>query len=262
MRITYLGNCSNQTEQYEATNLVVEAGGQVMLVDTGPGVVQQMLAAGYDFVDIDTILITHSHADHTAGFPYAMFQLHSELLTGTKKSDPIRVVATDNVYEGVMETTVQCYPPDGLQSFETEHTAIPNGERMTFGLGKASVTTCPVEHTVETFGLRIEHEDAAFSYSADTVYTEEFVNLATGSDAISHEAMAPDSMSEMMEQIKHGTAREAGQAAADAEAPELLLHHLLPQFRRDYMELVREASEEYDGKIMIPDQHTTFTYHV
>jgi phosphoribosyl 1,2-cyclic phosphate phosphodiesterase len=47
------------------TSIVVEQGGQRLLVDTGPDMRSQLLAAGIGRVD--AILYTHAHADHITG---------------------------------------------------------------------------------------------------------------------------------------------------------------------------------------------------
>lgn len=61
------GRCdpSNPKNRRGRASLLVEQGGTTILVDTGPDMRAQLLAAGV--AKIDGVLITHDHADHTHG---------------------------------------------------------------------------------------------------------------------------------------------------------------------------------------------------
>lgn len=48
------------------TSLMVETGGKVFVIDTGPDFRQQMLRANAR--QLDAVIFTHAHKDHTAGF--------------------------------------------------------------------------------------------------------------------------------------------------------------------------------------------------
>ena len=72
-RVVVLGNCANQTSEYETTNFILDFGCPRILFDAGPGAVKQMLCAGFAAGDIDMVVLTHSHGDHTLGFPYFAF---------------------------------------------------------------------------------------------------------------------------------------------------------------------------------------------
>ncbi|CAL75356.1 Ribonuclease Z (EC 3.1.26.11) (RNase Z) (tRNase Z) (tRNA 3 endonuclease) [Bradyrhizobium sp. ORS 278] len=49
--------------------LLVQAGGQRILVDCGEGIQRQLLASGAGFRRLDRILLTHGHLDHVLGIP-------------------------------------------------------------------------------------------------------------------------------------------------------------------------------------------------
>lgn len=56
---------NNEKDKRLRTSIAIEIEGQNWVVDTGPDFRQQMLRAG--IVDLDAVLFTHEHKDHTAG---------------------------------------------------------------------------------------------------------------------------------------------------------------------------------------------------
>ena len=46
MKVTFLGHCANQTATNEAVAFIVDCGETSILIETGPGIVRQLLRAG------------------------------------------------------------------------------------------------------------------------------------------------------------------------------------------------------------------------
>ena len=64
MRITVLGKSPAwQDADGACSGYLVEGGGQVVLLDCGPGVFAK-LRRFVDYVDVDAVVISHLHADH------------------------------------------------------------------------------------------------------------------------------------------------------------------------------------------------------
>ncbi len=100
-------------------------------------------------------------------------------------------------------------PLDDVYMF---HTLRPD----TFSIGPFTVTADRVEHPVETYGVRIEHDGKVLAYSADTAPCDALVRLAAGADAFLCEAsyLASDDNPPGL----HMTGRDAGEAATKAGA--------------------------------------------
>lgn len=252
MRVTYLGNCSGATGRFAATNLLVDLPDRTVLVDAGPGAVSRIYDLGRSVTEIDTVVVTHSHGDHTLGVPYVLFRQFAERLGGAAGPDEIDLVTTPALAEGIEAMWSFCYPPGEYEAFDVVHRPIDADAPDEVDLGRTRLRTTPVDHAVPTVGLRFDAPGGSFSHSADTVYDERFVDLAAGSDLCSHEAMGPDAMADLLANVRHGTAREAGRAAADAAVGRLLLHHLHPDYRLDYGSLLDQAGDAYDGPIEVP----------
>ena len=51
------------------TALLVRSNTTTVLVDAGPGMTRRLVEAGFGPTDVDAVVLTHHHFDHTAGFP-------------------------------------------------------------------------------------------------------------------------------------------------------------------------------------------------
>ena len=104
-----------------------------------------------------------------------------------------------------------------------------------------------MNHPVETFGFRIEHDGQAVAYSADTGPAPELVRLAHGADVLLCEASfldGPDLPPDL-----HLTARQAAQHAVKAGVGELILTHLVAW--NDPAATIEQAGTAFDGPLSL-----------
>ena len=102
-----------------------------------------------------------------------------------------------------------------------------------------------MNHSVETFGFRVEQAGWRLAYSADTGESDALVRLAEGADVLLCEASfrsGPDNPPNL-----HLTARQAGEHAARAGAGQLVLTHLVPGSDREGS--LAEAAASYRGPL-------------
>lgn len=250
--IEFLGTCANQTADQEPVALVLQTGDDRVLVDTGPGIVRQIYRSGRNVCDFDTILVTHCHGDHVAGFPYFIWSYFYEAMQGLTPPDEIRVLGLPDVVAGLEATLRFCYNPD-VWPFTVKFEGVEPAGRTELQLKSSTITTVPVDHSVPTIGLRLDCSDGAASYSCDTLYTAEFVDVARDSNLMVHEGFVTDDRKELSVRTRHGTAREAGRAAREADASQLAMVHFFPPYAQDLVPLLVEAREEFAGEVFIPE---------
>jgi ribonuclease BN (tRNA processing enzyme) len=118
----------------------------------------------------------------------------------------------------------------------------------TFPLGPFTVTAERVNHPVETYGVRIEHEGRSLAYSADTGPCDALVRLAQHADVFLCEASYLDGEDNPPD--LHLTGREAGEAAAKAGVGQLLLTHLVTAWG-DPAATYEAASGSFSGPVWL-----------
>ena len=152
------------------TSLLLTVGDRRLLVDTGPDLRRQLLAACSP--SIDAVVWTHGHYDHFMGF--------GEFY---RVQEPPPVHAAPEVLEYCARVfSFLSFPQSAHAPFEP------------FDLCGARITLVPVNHPPQpTYGLRIEADGAVLAYTADTRadIPEASLDLLCGADLLLLDAIAP-----------------------------------------------------------------------
>src|SRR5260370_38024403 len=82
--VTLLGtSASVPSADRNHSGLLVEAGGDRVLVDCGEGTQRQLLRSGAGFRRLDRLLLTHAHFEHVLGLPRLLSTLRLQ-----QRADP------------------------------------------------------------------------------------------------------------------------------------------------------------------------------
>jgi ribonuclease BN (tRNA processing enzyme) len=226
-----------------ASCYLIEADGFRLVVDLGNG----SLGALQRFApldEIDAVCLSHLHTDHCIDMcSYFVVQRYHP--DGPRPRIPVYGPA------GTARRLASAVAPnsslDVTDAFDFRTLAAG-----TFELGPLRVTTAHVNHPVETFGFRVEHDGQVLAYSADTGPSDELVKLAEGADVMLCEASFLDGPGRPAD--VHLTAREAAQHAARADVGALVLTHLVPW--NDQAATLEQASQAFDGRLLLASPGT------
>jgi ribonuclease BN (tRNA processing enzyme) len=240
MRLTVLG-CSGSFPGPEAacSSYLVEAGGFRLLLDLGNGALGA-LQRYTDPYQVDAVVLSHLHPDHC-------IDLCSYYVMRRYRPD------------GPVPARLPVYAPAGAARRMARAYDLPPGEDMgevfdfrvlgpgSLRLGPFLLRAARVNHPVETYALRLEHEGSSLTYSGDTGECAALVELATGTDLLLCEA----SFQEGRETVPdlHLTGRQAADHARLAVAGHLLLTHIPPW--TDPARTLAEARENYFGPVAL-----------
>lgn len=272
MHVTLLGTGSPvPTLERAGTSLLVDAGGDRLLVDCGPKTTHRLIEEGVDPGTVETLFFTHRHVDHDADFFHfavASWSLGRESLsvygpagTGDLVDALGDLYAADIAYRKRFD-----YPEGGM---DVDVTTVTPGFAAARDGWRA--TAHPVEHSVETYAYRFEADGASVVVSGDTRHVDDLADFAAGADVLVQDACAfaeavsdPDEpvvwerlteplSDEHLETLRrtHCTPGEAGEIAAEAGVDTLVLTHLLPY--RDTAALRGAAAETFDGRVLVAE---------
>lgn len=127
--------------------LMIRYNGKIIMIDCGEGTQIPMKLTGWGFKSVNTILVTHFHADHISGLPGFLLTLGN-----SSKEDILEIygpLGMQKVYNGL---TVIC--PE--LPYNTLISEIPYSEVSNFTTSGLSVTSVPVDHTMPCLAYIIE----------------------------------------------------------------------------------------------------------
>ncbi|WP_281690701.1 MBL fold metallo-hydrolase [Pseudonocardia thermophila] len=253
MRLTVLGcSGSGPGPDSPASGYLVQAGDTAVTLDLGNGT----FGALQRFLDpwaLDAALLTHLHPDHCADVAalvvWRRYHPHPPFDPAQRK---LPVLAP----EEAAERLARAYAPSRAELPETDLTDGFDFRVLTDGtvtaVGEVTVRAARVDHPVEAYALRIEHEGRALVYSGDTGPSAGLVELARGADVLLCEAtwphVVPGRWTEPPPGV-HLSGRQAGEHAAAAGVGRLLLTHVPAWYAG--ADLLAEATEVFDGPVEV-----------
>ena len=258
------------------TSLLVRWEGKELLIDCGEGTQIAMHAHGFSCRHINTILLTHFHADHTAGLPGLLLSMAK-----ADRTEPITIIGPKGLPEilkGVylvaryipfeihymeLEENEQKFDVDDLhiRAFSLRHSVPCYGyelnleRRPKFDVEKARENYVPLQawnmlqkgSNVELNGVTYTPEMVMGTarrgikvvYATDTRPVSAIGEHAKGADLLIAEGMYGDPEKlENAKQNKHMMMREAAEIAKEADVRELWFTHYSPSM---YEPLIYEA---------------------
>ena len=159
------------------------------LIDCGASSVVALKKSGIDRNAIDTILITHVHADHFGGIPF--FILDAQL--AAKRAEPLLIAGPPGLpgwYDRLLAAT---FPGERTLPYPLTLREVDIGKPNT--LGGLRVTPFAVKHADNAgpcLAYRIEVGDKVLCYSGDTEWTDALLEAAQGADLFVCEAYTFD----------------------------------------------------------------------
>ena len=214
------------TAEHAASGYYVNIDGFKLWMDCGGGTWQKLISL-VDYADLDGVLLTHRHPDHTID----VFQLFHAMAYGERDLPSIPLWAPEETVGRITGFSTELH-----EAFEIN--TIHAGGVIDIGGAKASFVE--MKHSVQTCGVRLEHSGAVLAYTADTGPGSDFHTLAGNADVFVCEATFQDSDQPWWE--GHMSATQAGRVAAEVGAARLVLTHLPPD--RDYQVSLSEAQRE------------------
>lgn len=173
------------------TCLMLEAGGDTLLVDLGASAMLALVRAGVQTNTISTILFTHFHGDHFAGLPF--FLLDACFIA--KRTQPLTIAGPQGVEQRARATMEAYYPGvlAGHAGFPLRFIEVSPGAGGP--LGKVTVEAFPMVHDAAAGpcqGYRLTHGGRTLAFTGDTGWTDALIPLARDVDLLVSECCFVD----------------------------------------------------------------------
>lgn len=219
MRLTVIG-CSGSLPRPDtaASCYLVEAAGFRLLLDLGSGAIGPLQRV-LNLRGIDAVLLSHLHADHCLD----LCGLYVALKYGPGAEAGQRLAVHGPA--GSAERLAAAYGyPEGRELDEVF--AVHEVAAGDWRLGPFTVSARRVEHPVEAYAYRLEHDGRVLAYSGDCAPCPGLDVVAAGADLALVEAGFEESPDNPPGH--HHTGREAGELAARARVGRLVVTHVPP----------------------------------
>jgi ribonuclease Z len=268
----------------------VVAGGELFLVDVGPGSAETVLA-DLPMDALSTILLTHFHSDHIGDLGEAVMQ--SWVAGRTRPLDVYGPVGTARVVAGFREAYAQDtsyrvahhgeeYMPRAAAATVAHEVPLdddPAASAVVLERGGLRVTMFRVDHRpVEpAVGYRFDYHGRSVVVSGDTRKSASLVQHAKDADLLVHEVLQPELIERAVAVARklgrarlaklgtdtisyHTSPREVAEVARGAGVRHLVLTHLVPPpanflIRRMF---TRGMAEVYAGEITVGEDGMRF----
>lgn len=291
LHVVICGTGSPLTDANRASACVaVVAGGEVILIDTGPGSWRQVALNKVPAQNVSAILLTHFHSDHIGDLGEAITQ---SWLAGRAK--PLEVYGPPGV-EKVVAGFAQAYSLD-VDYRIAHHTeqilpraasgAVSREVRLqtadaaatVFERNGLRVIAFKVEHdpVKPAYGYRLDYRGRSAVISGDTTKSANLVRHATGADLLIHEVLAKDVLTFASNNLEragdkrratltrdiidyHTSPVEAAEVAAAAKVETLVFTHMVPPINPPVTEqmFLRGVADIFKGKVVIANDGLRF----
>lgn len=234
MKLSIMGYWGGYPGRDGASSMyVLEKNDFLLVIDVGSGGLAKFQKY-YHITDIDAVLLSHYHADHIADVGVLQHaRLVQTYITGNEEQLPIY---------GHQEDEEQFY---ALNHDFTK--AVRYDPNNVLKIGPFFIRFLKTKHSVPCFGMRITDGESTIIYTADSAYQEEWNKFSLDADLLL--ADCNFYAHQNGEEAGHMTSTEVGRIAKNARVKEVILTHL-PHYG-DHKDLVKEAREQFDGKVSL-----------
>ena len=236
-------------EHHENTHMIVVGKQRIVLIDCVDSTILRLKRIGVDFNYLSDLILTHFHPDHVSGVPQLLMNMW---LMG--RILPLNIYGLHHTLDRIEDLMGFYGWSEWSDFFPVVFNRLPMQDMFSvFECEEFHIFATPVKHLIPTIGLRIEFlkSKQVLAYSCDTEPCPQIIRLADGANVLIHEAsgLLPG----------HSSAKQAGEAAAQAKVSELyLIHYPTGKFAGD--DLLSEARTEFEGPVTLAEDFVSLNF--
>jgi len=211
-----------------------------ILIDSGSGTARKMLEVGITYLDLDLLLYTHIHPDHSSDLVPILFACKYADLPRKKDLLCVGGPGFKHYFDQLKGIYGSWIDPQSYRLTVEEISESP----LLFQDMK--ILSKPMAHIPESVGYRIEFKDGkSIAISGDTDYCKNIIDLAFEVDLLVLECSFPDE-----KKIEgHLTPSLAGRIGLESNCKKLLLIHFYPIC--DSFDILEQCRNVYQDEIIL-----------
>ncbi len=236
--------------------------GSRVLLDAGGGAFERLGRSGIGASQLDLVLLTHLHIDHSGGLAPVVF---SAFLEGRTETLTVVGPTPRGGLPGVGRFCEALFGADGAWSYlhsfdgfgirpvETSSELEGATARAVIDHAGVSVVSVAVPHgEMPAVAYRVECDGHTIVHSGDVQSAHPpLVELADGCDLLIHPLALPERETENGHLFAKPSA--VGRVARDSGCKRLLLTHVFPTLEGELDEAVALVRDSYDGELLVAE---------
>ena len=248
-----------------SSSYIVEVNGTPrILVDAGPGMFLRVGELNVNLEQVDTVLLTHLHIDHTGDLP-GFFLARALTVSGSSTRFNVFGPTAGGAFPSTTRFLSLLFEKSGAWEYQKTFGA----DEDIRGVDLPTELTSPESVIVAKDGLRItavathhddcpsvayrvdyQNESVAFSGDMDASALPNLIHLAKGcSLLVFHCAVLDPPNSPALLYTFHTAPRKIGEAARDAQVKQLLLSHTAPDVESASRSVLQSIHASYKGPV-------------
>jgi ribonuclease Z len=259
MKLTMLETGNAIVTECYNTCFVLDDDGKCLMVDGGGGstVLAQLKHAGYDWMDMRHIFVTHKHVDHLLGIVWMMRMICQSMGHGSFQGEAY-IYSHAEVLELLRDMAGKLLRADDVHHIDERLHLVELTDGQALDIIGHQTTFFDIDSTkARQFGFSMElDDDKRLVYCGDEPLSEAGRPYARGAEWMLHEAFCLYSQADIYKPYEkhHSTVKDACEVAEELGVRNLLLYHTEDRNIARRKELyAAEGKPYFTGPLWIPD---------
>ncbi len=263
MKLTMLGTGNAHVTEYYNTCFVIEDKGQYFMVDGGGGstILRQLKYAGYNWMDMRHIFVTHKHVDHLMGIIWMVRMICQFMNEGTYKGEAY-IYSHKEILDLIRDFAGKLLRPKETRFIDDRLHLVEVHDGETMNIIGHDISFFDIQSTkAKQYGFCMDPESGRkLTCCGDEPYSDCEKKYAENSEWMLHEAFCLYSERDIFKPYEkhHSTVKDACELAEKLNVRNLLLYHSEDKNGNDRKKLyMEEGSQYYHGNLYVPDDLET-----
>lgn len=236
------------TPERDNTSLLLKSGETLTLVDCSGSVIQKIKKLNFNPIQIDSILLTHTHPDHVYGLPSFV---HSLML----EESLVRLYGSEETMQFCRKLLDLFRLLREEIKIRVEFISLKPGEKFNL-TDSLEIKVHQVPHSTSSlaFHLLFKEEMKELIYSGDTPVHSSLFEEAEARDYLIHDCSAPSRFFDRYPSLytMHTHSLELGKLSEEARVKCLIPCHFFGELEFSLSEIEQEIKQNYRGRLIIP----------